>query len=335
MRIILEDKKGKSKMNDRVMNTYVYTTRDIVEALKKNGITKSTIQISQHIRDNNFEGRRLAIKIKSQIKGCTEPVEIWKISFVGSNLILQYFLTQQEEQKKIKESGVTIKEIVNLYGKDYKYCNESSISVFMKQEKFVERKLAVKTSALGKTQKWVIKREGVEEMFLKLFKKKESDEQISILPNGENKFIYTTTDIENYYKNNYYIGARTLLDALNILEKKGMAKKVPKRNGIFEPNKPSRFMWVISKEGFEEIKKYLNVRYITKTQQSIIKKVQDRQNPTTHNENSYEIVLDDNYSEYLHIISKTLNKKEIEVIRNVVEKFIDSKKEDIANILKI
>lgn len=33
-------------MNDRIMNTYIYSTRDIVEALKKNGITANSTQIS-------------------------------------------------------------------------------------------------------------------------------------------------------------------------------------------------------------------------------------------------------------------------------------------------
>lgn len=131
---------------------------------------------------------------------------------------------------------------------------------------------------------------------------------------------------------------------------KDLLQKFQRNNGTFNPKIKNFFRWKISEEGLEKIKKVLPIREDTldkvlPIREDILdsedyeqihlpyKEIQEKQKPITNKENVYEIVLDDEYSGYLSIISKSLNKNEVDVIRNLVEKFIDDKKEKIANII--
>lgn len=125
-----------------------------------------------------------------------------------------------------------------------------------------------------------------------------------------------------------------------------MLQKFQRNNGTFNPKIKNFFRWKISEEGLEKIKKVLPIREDTLDSEDYEqihlpdKEVQEKQmsitykeKPITYKENVYTIALDDEYSGYLSIISKSLNKNEVDVIRNLVEKFIDDKKEKIANII--
>lgn len=120
---------------------------------------------------------------------------------------------------------------------------------------------------------------------------------------------------------------------------KGLLQKFQRNNGTFNPKIKNFFRWKISEEGLEKIKKVLPIREDTLDSEDYeqihlpYKEVQEKQKPITYKENVYEIALDDEYNGYLSIISKSLNKNEVDVIRNLVEKFIDDKKEKIANII--
>lgn len=162
---------------------YIYTTRDVVEALKKNNIDKTTTNISQYINNNNFAERNLAIKQMERIPFTDETHEIWKISYYGMNEILRYYLDLKREAEKQKDlKGYTIQQLVDKYGKDYDYCYNSYINLFIRKEKFEERNLATKIKWSNSSKKWLISQEGVDEMFEKLFVKKQNDNQLSIIP---------------------------------------------------------------------------------------------------------------------------------------------------------
>ena len=323
-------------MNDRIMNTYIYTTRDVVEALKKNGIIKNTMQISKYIRDNNLDGRGMAIKNIEPIPGLNETHEVWRISMYGTNEILKYFLDKRRQENS-KKYVYEIKQLVKKYKKEYSRCNESAIVVFINENKYAERNLAIKTGA-GSNCKWLISQEGVNEMLLKLFRKR---------PVEEKGFIYGLENIRKELRK-----TRTLKNNSNLiiyleqLESEGLAAKVPTKNGSFDVKTKSQFRWRISEEGLEKVKNKLPIKNNTLDIEDYEqihlpdKEVQEKQKPITYKgktitykENVYEIVLDDEYSGYLSIISKSLNKNEVDVIRNLVEKFIDDKKEKIANII--
>ena len=330
MRIILRDKKGKSEMNDRVMNTYIYSTRDIVEALKKNGITKNTMQISKYIRDNNLDGRGMAIKNIEPIPGLNETHEVWRVSMYGTNEILKYFLDKRRQEDNLKKYVYDINQLIKKYGKEYTRCNHASIIIFMDEKKYAERGLAIKTGT-GRNYRWLISQEGVDEMFSKLFIKKNIEE--------ENKeFIYGVDNIRKELRKAGFLNNSDLQIYLEQLESEGLATKVPKKNGSFNKSE-GQFRWRISEEGLEKIKKVLPIKENTLDSEDYEqihlpdKEVQEKQKPITYKENAYEIVLDDEYNGYLSIISKSLNKNEVDVIRNLVEKFIDDKKEKIANII--
>jgi uncharacterized protein YrzB (UPF0473 family) len=162
---------------------YIYTTRDVVEALKKNNINKTTTNISQYINNNNFAERKLAIKQMERIPFTDETHEIWKISYYGMNEILRYYLDLKREAEKKDKTGYTIKQLEQMYGKDYKHCYGSLINSFINKENFEQRNLAKKIyfEDVNNT-KWVITQEGVNEMFKKLFVKKQNDNQLSIIP---------------------------------------------------------------------------------------------------------------------------------------------------------
>lgn len=334
MRIILGDKKGKSKMNDRVMNTYIYTTRDIADALKRNGITKNSIQISQYIRDNNFDERGMAIKNREQIPGLNEECLVWRISMYGANEILKYFLDKRRIQEEISKKYIyEIKQLVKKYKKEYLRCNGPAIVTFMNENKYAERNLAIQTRA-GRGGKWLISQEGVDEMLKFLFKKKQLPiENVDVLGNENNYYIYGTKNIFEEIRKTHTFDTGEIT---RLLEELG--EKVPTSQGVYNPQKPGMFMWRISNENLEKAKNKLTPK--TRKQknkyeesQMTIKEIQEKQKPITNKENVYEIVLDDEYSGYLSIISKSLNKNEVDVIRNLVEKFIDDKKEKIANII--
>ena len=323
-------------------NTYIYSTRDVVESLKNNNLNISTDVISKYLRDNDFEGKKLAIKNTEIVPFLNEPHEVWRISLYGTNEIIKYFLDKRREEEKELKEGHTIKEIVKLYGEDYKKCNDSQICIFMQQENFEQRGLAKKTKYnCNGPQRWVVTQEGVDELLKKLFVKKGQQ----TIFNDDTKYIYNVKEIKEKLKDRYYIPDNTKISRLmNNLELAGWSKKMPKpSNGDFNPNKKGHYIWLVSEEGLKEFKRYCrqkteyaiqqnNKKASNKKGQLIIEEVQDKQKPITHNENVYSIVLDNENAGFLHIISSSLNKNEIEVIKNVVEKFIDSKKEQIANI---
>lgn len=319
-------------MNDRVMNTYVYTTRDIVDALKRNGITKSTTQISQYIKDNNFNERGMAFKVKEQIPGLNEEHLVWRVSIYGANEIIKYYLDTRRLEESQKKFCIQIKQIVKKYKKEYLNCNAPSISHFINENKYVERGLGIRKGT-GRNSKWLISQEGVDEMLKFLFKKKQLPiEDVDMLGNKKN-YIYGT---QNIFKEIRKTNTFDTSEITKLLEELG--EKVPTSQGVYNPQKTGMFMWRISVENLEKAKNKLPLK--TRKQknkyeesQMTIKEIQDKQKPITYKENVYAIVLDDEYSEYLYIISKSLNKSETEVIRNVVEKFIDDKKEKIANII--
>lgn len=321
-------------MNDRIMNTYIYSTRDIVEALKKNGITKNTMQVSKCIRDNNLDGRGMAIKNIEPIPGLDETHEVWRVSMYGTNEILKYFLDKKRQEDNLKKYVYDINQLIKKYGKEYVRCYRSAIIIFMNENKYVERGLAIKTgTGTGRNCKWLISQEGVNEMFSKLFGKRNMEKE-------KEGFIYGTDNIlEELRKTRLLVNNSDLPIYLEQLESEGLAKRVPTKDGDFNPKTKGHFRWRISEEGLEKIRNMLPIRNNTldsKDYEQIHlpnKEVQEKQKPITYKENVYEIVLDDEYSGYLSIISKSLNKNEVDVIRNLVEKFIDDKKEKIANII--
>lgn len=324
-------------MNNRIMNTYIYTTRDVVEALKKNGITKNIMQISKYIRDNNLDSRGMAIKNVEPIPGRDETHEVWRISMYGANEIIKYFLDKRRQEENSKNYVYEIGQLIKKFRKEYTKCNRTAIDIFINENHYIERGLAIKTGT-ARNCKWLISQEGVNEMFSKLFGKR---------PIEEKGFIYGLENIRKELRK-----TRTLKNNSNLiiyleqLESEGLAAKVPTKNGSFDVKTKSQFRWRISEEGLEKVKNKLPIRNNTldsedyeqihlpdKEVQEEQKTITYKEKTITYKENVYAIVLDDDYSEYLHIISKSLNKNEVEVIRNLVEKFIDDKKEKIANII--
>lgn len=139
---------------------------------------------------------------------------------------------------------------------------------------------------------------------------------------------YKINDLIEEFKNDYFNADASQIG--KIIRAKRLGAK-----GYAELRRGSRngYAWFINEEGKEIIKQSLTPK--NKNEQLFIGKMQDNQKPITYKENAYTIILDDEHSEYLHIISKSLNKNEIEIIENVIKKFIDNRKEEIANILNI
>lgn len=135
---------------------------------------------------------------------------------------------------------------------------------------------------------------------------------------------YKINDLIEEFKNDYFNADASQIG--KIIRAKRLGAK-----GYAELRRGSRngYAWFINEEGKEIIKQSLTPK--NKNEQLSIVKIQDNQKQ----KNIYAIILDDEHSEYLHIISKSLNKNETEIIKNVVEKFIDNRKEEIANILNI
>lgn len=136
---------------------------------------------------------------------------------------------------------------------------------------------------------------------------------------------YKINDLIEEFKNDYFNADASQIG--KIIRAKRLGAK-----GYAELRRGSRngYAWFINEEGKEIIKQSLTPK--NKNEQMIIGEIQDKQKTNTYKENVYAIILNDEYAEYLHIISKSLNTNEIEIIKNVVEKFIDSKKEQIAKI---
>ena len=214
-------------MNDRIMNTYIYSTRDIVEALKKNGITANSTQISQYIRDNNFIERCMAIKNREQIPGKNEEYLVWRISMYGTNEILKYFLDRRRKQEENSKKYVyDINQLIKKYGKEYTRCNHTTITIYIDENKYAERGLAIKTGA-GRGSKWLISPEGVDEMFSKLFIKKNIEEE-------KKGFIYGLENIRKELRKTRFLSSNSDLKIyLERLESEGLATKIPKKQRNF------------------------------------------------------------------------------------------------------
>lgn len=315
-------------MEDRFMNTYIYTTRDVVEALKNNGITKNTMQISQYIRDNKLNDRGMAVKKVEQIPGLNETHEVWRLSIYGTNEIIKYFLDKRRQEENQKKYVYKVKQLVKKYGKDYARCNGPAISIFMNDNKYIERKLAIK----NEKREWRISQEGVNEMFLKLFKRK---------PEEEKGFIYGTDDIIGELRKTRIVKDYSeIITYLEQLECEGLAQKVPTSQGVYNPQKAGMYKWRISEEGLERIKNKLPVRenklnreeykQITLPDKELAKIV------TINNEGSPYIIsveIEKTLFNYLLILENVTGKTKEQICTEIVEKQIKKNQEEISKIL--
>ena len=322
-------------MNDIIMNTYIYTTRDVAEALKNNGITKNTMQISQYIRDNNFDERGMAFKNREQIPGLNETHEVWRISMYGMNEIIKHFLDERRLKEKKKEYHIKINQIVKKYKNEYLFCNYSSISTFIQQNKYVERGLAIKEH-WGKNGKYLISQEGVDEMFEKLFEKKQKG---PIENNG--KYIYGFKDIAtNVRKRSLLPSNPELRILLEKLETEGLAKKVPTRSGRFDPRRKNQFRWRIGTEGLKRINEMLPPRYMEIKEedygQITIPVKGATETLTTSNEDSsrsIRIEIEKKLFNYLLILENVTDKTKEQICTEIIEKQIEKSQEEISKIL--
>ena len=320
-------------MNDRVMNTYIYTTRDVVDTLKRNGIITNSIQISQYIRDNNFDERGMAFKNREQISGLNEEHLVWRISMYGANEIIKHFLDKRRRQgENSKKYVYEIKQIVQKYKNEYLFCYYSSISTFIQQNKYVERGLAIKEH-WGRNGRYLISQEGVDEMLEKLFKKKQKE---PIENNG--KYIYGFKDIAtNVRKKSLLPSNPELRILLEKLETEGLAKKVPTGSGRFDPRRKNQFRWRIGTEGLKRLNEMLPPRYmeIKEEEQEQIMIQDNKKEDKGEVANTITITIDCSQNDYLLLLENITGKSKNEIVTEIVKKCLKQKIDEIGKVFNI
>lgn len=282
---------------------YTYTTTDVVQLLKRSGIERRTDQISKYIRENNFESRNLAIKVEQKNPYLNDSCIIWKLSQYGINEILKHFQEEEKRTKDLLKHNYTIKQIVKKYHTEYKNCNNSAISVFIREKKLEQKLMAMRTKLSTGGTKWLVSQEGVDEMFKHLFikKKKKEEKQETIFEN----LVEATPMVEPSWSvlvlaKQYGVTKQAIFNYLGEMKQKGIQGYNVERN-----------QYIINQKGFDYIKQRREQAKLRAEQRT-----------------SIGLEVESGINNYLEMVAYCTNKTKTEILKEIIY-------EGIANRLKI